>query len=230
MAIHPQWSDEYWLLLMQLYLKKPVGIKPLYSRGLVALSLELHIPPQVLYGQMFRLRRMDSPSIRQLWERYGDNPRKLSGEVGRLRGMYGFGMASTFYGGVEVKESFERDFKPVFKSEKVNAGNMAGIADDLNTLTPAMLVMILDLYFRLTPITMVEETPDIKELGRILKIHPSTVVEVMDVFKFCDPYLNSADVMISPLLVPCQKVWNRFGNDNPERLSSFAAQLREYFR
>lgn len=30
---HPLWSDEYWLLLMQLYQRKPAGIKPLYSRG-----------------------------------------------------------------------------------------------------------------------------------------------------------------------------------------------------
>ena len=54
MPKHHLWSDEYWLLLMQLYLKKPVGLKPLYSRDMVDLSLELHLPPQFLYGQMFR--------------------------------------------------------------------------------------------------------------------------------------------------------------------------------
>ena len=29
---HALWQDEYWLLLMQLYLKKPEGVKPLYSK------------------------------------------------------------------------------------------------------------------------------------------------------------------------------------------------------
>ena len=52
----------------------------------------------------------------------------------------------------------------------------------------------------------------------------------MEVLKFCDPYLNRADFMISPLVEPCQEVWNRFGNDNPEKLSSLAAQLKEYFK
>ena len=37
------------------------------------------------------------------------------------------------------------------------------------------------------------------------------VVEVMDVFQLCDPYLNRDDLLISPLLMPCQEVWNRYG-------------------
>ena len=32
MAKNVRWQDEYWLLLMQLYLKKPEGVKPLYER------------------------------------------------------------------------------------------------------------------------------------------------------------------------------------------------------
>ena len=47
MARHPLWNEEYWLLLLQLYQKKPMGVKPLYSKGMVDLSLELHIPPDV---------------------------------------------------------------------------------------------------------------------------------------------------------------------------------------
>ncbi len=97
-------------------------------------------------------------------------------------------------------------------------------------LMPIMIILILDLYFRLTPITMVEETPEIVELARLMRVSASTVVEVMEVLKFCDPYLNRADFMISPLVEPCQEVWNRFGNDNPEKLSSLAAQLKEYFK
>jgi hypothetical protein len=215
MAKHRLWRDEYWLLLMQLYLRKPVGVKPLYSRPLVALSLELHIHPQFLYKQMFRLRQLETPQIEQLWQTYGKSPRKLSKEVALLRKMNGFGQASEFYEGVEVNESFEKDFKPL---------------DEDAAITPVMLIMILDLYFRLTPITMVPETPEIVQLGKLIKLQPDRICDVMDVFRFCDPYLNRDDLMIHPLVVPCKQIWSRFGNDNPENLSATAAQLKEYFR
>ena len=46
MATKQPWQDDYWLLLMQQYLRKPTGIKPTYDREMVNLSIELHIPPQ----------------------------------------------------------------------------------------------------------------------------------------------------------------------------------------
>lgn len=215
MATHPLWSDEYWLLLLQLYQKKPAGVKPLYSRQLVKLSLELHIPPQNLYEQQFVLRQRNMPVMRLIWETYGDNQRKLNRDVRKLRALKGFGQPKEFYEGVEVKETFEKDFMPLPQNER---------------LTPVMLIMILDLYFQLTPITMVTETPEVKEMAKTLKLAPATVVEILDVFQFCDPYLNRDDLMISPLLLPCQEIWTRYGNDNPNKLSSLAAQLHEYFR
>ncbi len=215
MATHPLWSDEYWLLLLQLYQQKPAGVKPLYSHQLVKLSLELHIPPQNLYEQQFVLRQRNMPVMRLIWETYGDNQRKLNRDVRKLRALKGFGQPKKFYEGVEVKETFEKDFMPLPQNER---------------LTPVMLIMILDLYFRLTPITMVTETPEVKEMAKTLKLAPATVVEILDVFQFCDPYLNRDDLMISPLLLPCQEIWTRYGNDNPNKLSSLAAQLHEYFR
>ncbi len=215
MATHPLWSDEYWLLLLQLYQHKPAGVKPLYSRQLVKLSLELHIPPQNLYEQQFVLRQRNMPVMRLIWETYGDNQRKLNRDVRKLRALKGFGQPKEFYEGVEVKETFEKDFMPLPQNER---------------LKPVMLIMILDLYFRLTPITMVTETPEVKEMAKTLKLAPATVVEILDVFQFCDPYLNRDDLMISPLLLPCQEIWTRYGNDNPNKLSSLAAQLHEYFR
>lgn len=215
MATHPLWSDEYWLLLLQLYQQKPAGVKPLYSRQLVKLSLELHIPPQNLYEQQFVLRQCNMPVMRLIWETYGDNQRKLNRDVRKLRALKGFGQPKEFYEGVEVKETFEKDFMPLPQNER---------------LKPVMLIMILDLYFRLTPITMVTETPEVKEMAKTLKLAPATVVEILDVFQFCDPYLNRDDLMISPLLLPCQEIWTRYGNDNPNKLSSLAAQLHEYFR
>lgn len=61
MARYPEWQDEYWLLLMQLYLCKPQGVKPLYSRELVKVAMEQHIPPHLLYQRMFRLRTLNEP-------------------------------------------------------------------------------------------------------------------------------------------------------------------------
>ena len=26
------WKDDYWLYVMQLYMRRPIGVKPLYSR------------------------------------------------------------------------------------------------------------------------------------------------------------------------------------------------------
>ena len=212
---HPLWNDEYWLLLMQLYLKKPVGMKPLYSRQLVDLSLETHVPPRYLYNQMFRLRHSDSPLLHLLWETYGKQPKKLADDVKKLKRMKGFGKSEKFYDGVEIKETFEKDFRPLPQNKQ---------------LKPVMLIMILDLYFRLTPITMSPETPEVRQLAKLLRITPQLVADVMDVFQFCDPYLNRDDMIINPLLLPCQEIWNRYGNDNPETLSALAAQLRDYFK
>ena len=223
MATHPLWTDEYWLLLMQLYLRKPEGVKPVYNRQMVELALELHIPPQFLNQQMFRLRTIDTPRIQRLWDTYGQNPKKLARGVKLLRQKVGYGNASLFYDGVDVNETWEKDFKPIELSGGArNQGNLAG-------LMPVTLILILDLYFRLTPITMVVGTPEITELARLTKTSAKLVVEVMEIYQFCDPYLNRNDFMTSPLLNPCQQVWQRFGNDNPQKLAAFAAQLKDYF-
>jgi hypothetical protein len=215
MAKNTKWSDDYWLLLMQIYLQKPVGIKPMYSRKMVNLSLELHIAPNILFARMCQIANLETPRIEHIWETYGNNPRKLSRAVKLWREMRGYGTANAFFEGVEVNETFERDFRPI-------AGK--------GSMTPVMLILILDLYFRLTPATMVIETPEIQELARLIKVTPLEVVDAMDVFQHCDPYLNRKDVTFSPLLLPCTEVWRRFGNANTEELASYAAQLKEYFK
>lgn len=215
MASKIQWNDEYWLLLMQLYLKKPVGVKPLYSRPMVDLSLELHIPPRYIYRQMVRLRNLDTPRIERLWNTFSNNPRKLSRMAKLFRGMNGFNNAEVFYEGVEVKETFETLFKPIPGKEN---------------FIPIMLIIILDLYFILTPNTMVEDTPEIKSLAKMMGIRTSLIIEVMDIFQVLDPCLRRTDMPDSCLAVPCKQVWQRFGNDDPTRLAAYAAQLHEYFR
>jgi hypothetical protein len=93
-----------------------------------------------------------------------------------------------------------------------------------------MLILILDLYFRLTPITMVPETPEVQGLAKLMKLKSAKVADVLEVFQYCDTYLNRRDVTFSPLLLPCQQIWRRFGNANTEDLASYANQLKAYFK
>ena len=213
MAKNALWSDEYWLLLMRLYLRKPEGVKPMYSKEMVKLALELHIPPQFLYEQMFRLRQLDTPRLERLWETYSKNPNKLAKGIKKLRQMKGW--RDELFDGVEIIESWELDFKPL----PIHTGIM-----------PITLIIILDQYFRLTPITMVKDTPEIQDLAKLLKLKPELIVEIMEIYQLCDPYLNKDMMIVDDLLHPCQQIWKRFGNDNPQKLAAYAAQLKEYFR
>jgi hypothetical protein len=63
MARNAKWSDDYWLLLMQIYLQRPVGIKPMYSRKMVDLSLELHIAPNILFTKMCQIANLETPRV-----------------------------------------------------------------------------------------------------------------------------------------------------------------------
>ena len=210
-----KWHDDYWLLLMQIYLRKPAGVKPLYSRDMVKLGLELHIHPQVLATKMQQIDAIETPRIERIWLTYYDNPRKLTRAARLLREMKGFGRADEFYDGVEVNETWEKDWQPI---------------DGQQQLTPVALTLVLDLYFRLTPATMVKATPEVQELARLMGITADEVVALLDVFKCCDPYLKHRHVTTSPLLEPCQAIWQRYGNDDSEKLAVLAEQLKEYYR
>lgn len=214
MANKQLWQDDYWLLMMQAYLQKPVGIKPTYCREMVNLSLELHIAPEVLHERLGDIARLRTPRIERLWKEYSENPRRLKRAVSLLRQMTGFNTGGGFFEGVDIQETFERDFRPLAEDER---------------LTPVMLTLILDLYFRLTPITMVAETPEVQELARLMRIPIALVVSVLEVFLHCDPYLNRHDVTFSPLLLPCQQIWQRYGNGDTRELADYAEQLKAYF-
>lgn len=215
MAKSTVWQDDYWLMLMQIYLRKPIGVKPLYSRGMIDLSMELHIAPQILRSRMLQIATLDTPRIERIWRTYADNPRKLARAVKLLREMKGFGSAGDFFQGVEVQETFEKDFRPLTEDER---------------FTPVMLILILDLYFCLSTITMVEETPEVQDLAKLLKLKPSDIVMVLDIYQTCDPYLNRASLVDAPLLAPCQQIWQRYGNMEPHVLAAYAEELKEYFK
>ena len=215
MAKNTVWQDDYYLLLMQIYLRRPVGVKPLYSRAMVDLSLELHIAPQYLQTRIQQIARLEKPRIEHIWQTYSENPRRLARAVRLLREMKGFGAAADFYKGVEVQETFEKDFRPLSEEER---------------FMPVMLILILDLYFRLSPITMVTDTPEVQELARLMHLKASDVVLVLDIFQTCDPYLNRDALIVSNLLLPCQQVWQRYGNMEPHVLAAYAEELKEYFK
>ena len=128
--------------------------------------------------------------------------------------MNGFGAADEFYAGVEVQETFERDFRPLEHDER---------------FTPVMLILILNLYFQLTPQTMVTQTPEVAQLARKLQLKAQDVVEVLDVYQICDPYLERSEVTFSPLLLPCQQIWQRMSDKEPQDLHALATQLSAYF-
>lgn len=214
MAKNTVWQDDYWLPLMQLYLRQPVGVKPTYSRGMVNLSLELHVAPPTLAGHMKQLATLNTPRIERIWQTYSDNPRRLTRAVRLWREMRGFGAAASFYEGVDVSETFERDFRPLSQELK---------------LTPVILILVLDLYFRLTPITMVSQTPEVIELARLVRVDVNLIVRLLQLYQHCDPYLNRKNSFSDTLLAPCLEVWQRFGNGDTEQLSAFAQELKAYF-
>ncbi len=215
MAKNQLWQDDYWLLLMQQYLKKPVGMKPVYCRSMVDLSLELHIPPQELHQKMGEIARLRIPRIERIWQDYSQNPRRLSRAVQLLRNMNGFNSGGDFFEGVEVQETFELDFRPLREDERV---------------TPIMLILILDLYFRLTPITMTQETPEVQELASLIRIPTPLVVQILEIFQLCDPYLKRRDTTSLPLLQPCKQIWQRYGNGDVQALADYAEQLKAYYQ
>jgi len=214
MAKNLKWQDDYWLLLMQIYLRKPVGVKPMYSREMVELALELHIHPQVLTMKMTEMAKLETPRMERIWQTYHGNPQKLARAARLYREMAGFGHADEFYDGVELNQTWEKDWEPLSERER---------------LTPVALTLVLDLYFRLTPATMVSETPDVQELARLMKIKTADVVEVLEVFQYCDPYLKRREVTFSPLLLPCQSIWQRYGNGDTEQLAALAEQMKAYY-
>jgi hypothetical protein len=214
MARKTVWHDDYWLLLMQVYLKRPVGMKALYSRDMVAIAMELHISPEQLQARMKQIATLETPRVERLMKTYANNPKKLKRAVGLLRQMKGYGNADEFYEGVAVNETFERDFRPLAEDER---------------LTPVALTLVLDLYYHLTPATMVARTPEVVELARLLKVSASDVEDLLNMYQHCDPYLNRSDVVFSPLMLPCQQVWQRYADRDPAQIAVLADALKQYY-
>ena len=181
----------------------------------------LHIPPQIVYQKMCAIANLETPRIERIWNEYAQNPRRLSRAVKLLRQMKAFGN-DDFYEGVDIQETFETDFRP--------------IAPD-TVVTPIMLIIILDLYFRLTPITMVVETPEIQDLSRLLKLPAQDIVDIMHIYQQCDPYLKPhprplsfREGSLESITSACQAQWQQYGNGDPTALAEYASKLKEYYK
>ena len=222
------------ILSADLYFIESIGLKehlsPTRSNGLLAmvrkirmyaLALELHIHPSILYKKMFMIRQPQTPTLRHLTESLCNNTRKLRKTCRQLRDIINMGKGSTFYDDVETNETFELDFRPV------NAPTAQIMRRPL--FTPAMLIIILDLYFRLIPSTMTTETPDVRDVADLLDIDPGNVVDILEIYQYCDPFMRHTDTLMDPMLPPCHKIWERYSEKDPTLLSSTAKQLREYF-
>lgn len=175
MANNNLWTDSYWLLLMQACKKKPDDVKSPWSKTMVDLAIELHIHPKTLFEKMEQLLDHKTASLQKIWDTYADNTRRLNKDAKRVREMKGFGDADSFFMGVESIDSFETFYLPV--------------ADDTK-LTPAALTILIDLYFMLTPNTMVEETPEVADVARMLTLTTKEVVEVLATFRPSTPSLK----------------------------------------
>lgn len=55
------------------------------------------------------------------------------------------------------------------------------------------------------------------------------MVQVLETFQACDPYLMRTTDSPLPLLAPCQQVWNRYANGQPTLLEEQAEAFRAYF-
>ena len=128
--------------------------------------------------------------------------------------MTGFGDSGLFYEGVDMAQSFERNYRPI---------------DTQTDITPVMLVIILNLYFTLTPNTMVSETPEVLEMASVLGIKPEQIVNVLDVYQTFDPILKRQPLDSSPLVDEAHSTWNEYYNQ-PELLQESAEKLIEYFK
>ncbi len=215
MARTTNWSDDFWPLLLQLFLRKPKGKKPTYSRPMVELAMELHVHPKTLAAKMDEIANVESPHMERLVASFADNPRRLSRAIRLLRSMKGFNNAEEFYQGVDTNETFEKFFKPI---------------DQCGDFSPVMLTLVLDLYFRLTPLTMNAATPEVVELSRLMKTDSDSVVSVLEAYQGCDPYLTNRRLPATPLGEACRQTWQRFAAQEQNELAALTEELKEYFR
>ena len=145
------WTNDLWPLVIKAYLSAPTGPKSNCSRPVVDLAMQLHMKPADIVDRLKTVDAHKNPMVERLLVHYQAHPKKLKRDAERLTAMSGFGNSGAFYDGVDTAEAgFERFYRPI----------------DGTAFTPAMLTILLNLYFRLVPATMVATTPEVIDMAR----------------------------------------------------------------
>ena len=212
------WNNEYWPLLIQAYLAKPEGIKSQWSRTAVDLAMELHLRPTDITDRLKTIDAHNSAPVERLLQHYKAHPRRLLRDTERLRHMSGFGDMAAFYDGVSTAtHKFEALYRPVGGTP----------------FTPAMLTILLDLYFRLVPTTMVDSTPEVRDMAQRTGLTADQVVEALHIFLFIAPAARKGSddelAAFSPLTPLCNATWHRLDNGNPAIVAQEARRYYEYY-
>lgn len=214
MATKNKWSDQYWPLIIKAWLQKPEGTKSKDSKTVVDIANELRIDQDVICEKMTLLDKHESPLLQKLWKMYAKNPRRLNRDIKNLRQLSGFGDAEMFYEGVETARPVARIFLPVTPDSR---------------MTPAILILILHVYFTLTPNCMVESTPEIIELAQLTKTPVEEIVKFMKVFQCFDPILQREPPVLSPIIHEAREIWEKYYELPQSRFDKDVEKIKEYF-
>lgn len=212
------WSNDYWPLAINAFLAPPEGPKTRYSRPVVDLAMRLHVRLADIVDRLNVIGQHTDRTVERLLNHYKAHPKLLKRDVARLCSMGGFGNSDAFYDGVETSgQEFEWWYRPM----------------DETGLTPAMLTLFLNLYFRLVPSTMVEATPEVADMARRTGFAAGKVVEVLRLFLHIDPCARVSDndglADFSPLTPVCRDFWRRFDDGDPIRVAREADKFLQYY-
>ena len=227
------WINDYWPLAINAYLAPPAGPKSCLSRPVIDLAVQLHMKPADIADRLGTIHSHGKPAVERLLQHYTAHPKLLKRDVARLLDMSGFGLGSAFYEGVcTAEQGFEHFYRPI-------AGT---------PFTEAMLTLLLDLYFRLVPATMIESTPEVRDMARRTGLAAARVVEVLHAFRDVDPCTRRRDTATAqadtaqhtadatqhaadaPTLGQlCRDTWQRLGNGDPMTTAAEARRFMEYY-
>lgn len=224
------WTNEYWPLAINAYLTAPVGPKSRLSRPVIDLAMQLHMKPADIAERLNVIHSHGKPAVERLLQHYTAHPKRLKRDAARLLDMSGFGLGSAFYEGVcTAEQGFEHFYRPIGGTP----------------FTEAMLTLLLDLYFRLVPATMIETTPEVRDMARRTGLAAAQVVEVLHAFRDVDPCArrraaadqsattgqSAASQSAAPPTLPqlCRATWQRLDDGDPMTTAAEAQRFMEYY-
>ena len=180
--------------------------------------MQLHLKPADIVDRLDTVHTHSNAQVERLLVHYTAHPKLLRRDAGLLASMSGFGNSSAFYDGVATAEPhFVRMYRPMHGTP----------------YTPAMLTVMLDLYFRLVPATMVPTTPEVVDMARRTGLAVEQVIEVLHTFLYIDPCARhrdgSAPACAALLTTLCGNVWHDLDDGNPMTVAREAEKYLQYY-